>query len=92
MLLMDRDNLMVPGWSHVLSSTNDIAELEALRVRVGAPPRALHLKNPARPHLDLKLVSRALALVDAEVRVFDSTKELLRCWLQCQRDASIARG
>jgi len=92
MLLMDRENLMVPGWSHVLSSTNDLAELEALRDRVGAPPRALHLENPARPHLDLKLVSRALALVDAEVRVFDSTRALLRCWLQCQRDASVARG
>ncbi len=89
MLLMDRENLMVPGWSHVLSSTNDLAELEALRQRVGAPPRALHRKDPARPHLDLKLVSRALALVDAEVRVFDSTKELLRCWHGFQR-ATIA--
>ena len=26
---MDRENLYAPGWSHVLSTTNDIAELEA---------------------------------------------------------------
>jgi hypothetical protein len=91
MLLMDRENLMVPGWSHVLSSTNDLAELEALRQRVGAPPRALHQKDPARPHLDLKLVSRALALVDPEVRVFPSTRDLLRCWLDFQRSPAATR-
>ena len=82
---------MVPGWSHVLSSTNDLAELEALRDRVGAPPRALHRKNPARPHLDLKLVPRALALLDPEVRVYESTKDLLRCWLAFQRRPAPSR-
>lgn len=92
MLLMDRENLMVPGWSHVLSSSNDLAELEALRARVGAPPRALHRKDPARPHLDLKLVSRALALGDPEVRVFESTKDLLRCWCEFQRTNTAPRA
>jgi hypothetical protein len=41
MLVMDRENLWAPGWSHVLSTTDDVAELEAFRLRVGAPPEAL---------------------------------------------------
>jgi hypothetical protein len=85
MLLMDRENLLAPGWSHVLSSHNDIMELEALRVRVGAPPRALQLRNPARPHLDLKLWARDLAIEDPAVRVFGTTRELLRFWQACRR-------
>lgn len=84
MLLMDRDNLLVPGWSHVLSSTNDLAELDALRERVGAPRQAFHLRS-ARPHLDLKLEPRERALLDPEVRVFESTKDLIRFWRDCQR-------
>ncbi len=83
MLLMDRENLMVPGYSHVLSSRNDIGELEELRLRVGAPPRALHLRD-GRPHLDLKLEPRELALVDPEVRVFESTRALVAFWRACQ--------
>jgi hypothetical protein len=77
MLLMDRHNLFAPGWSHVLSSTNDLAELEELRVRVGAPARALHLGR-RWPHLDLKLEARARALADPSVRIFESTSDLLR--------------
>ena len=84
MLLMDRENLMGPGYSHVLSSRNDIGELEELRVRVGAPSRALHLRD-GRPHLDLKLEPRERALVDPEVRVFESTRDLLAFWRVCQR-------
>lgn len=83
MLLMDRENLLVPGYSHVLSSTNDVGELEELRIRVGAPPRALHLRD-GRPHLDLKLGPRDLALVDRTVRVFETTRELIRFWRVCQ--------
>ena len=83
MLLMDRENLLVPGYSHVLSSRNDIGELEELRVRVGAPPRALHLRD-SRPHLDLKLEPRDRALVDPRVRVFESTRDLIRFWRACQ--------
>jgi hypothetical protein len=87
MLLMDRVNLLVPGYSHVLSSGNDIGELEELRVRVGAPPRALHLRE-LRPHLDLKLEPRERALVDPEVRVFESTRDLIQFWKTCQRGES----
>ena len=87
MLLMDRDNLMVPGWSHVLSSTNDLAELDALRERVGAPRRAFHLRD-GRPHLDLKLEARDRALADPAVRVFPSTRDLLRFWHECQPRAA----
>lgn len=74
---MDRENLLAPGWSHVVSTTNDLTELEALRVRVGAPPPAFSHKG-RRPHLDLKWEARERALVDPEVRVFETTRELLR--------------
>ncbi len=79
MLLMDRENLVAPGWSHVLSTTNDLAELDGLRARVGAPREAFHLRD-GRPHLDLKLGPRERALEDPEVRVFATTRELLRFW------------
>ena len=81
---MDRENLLVPGWSHVLSSSNDLTELEALRIRVGAPRRAFHLGDGSRPHLDLKLEPRELAFRNPAVRVFESTRELLRAWLAAQ--------
>ena len=77
MLLMDRENLLAPGWSHVVSTTNDLAELDALRIRVGAPPPAFSHKG-RRPHLDLKWEARDRALVDPEVRVFETTRDLLR--------------
>jgi len=91
MLLMDRENLFAPGWSHVLSSRNDIEELEALRQRVGAPPGALHMKNPARPHLDLKLEPRARALADSTVQVFETTRQLLVFWETCQPGAGLRK-
>ncbi|HYC31282.1 MAG TPA: hypothetical protein VEB59_03285 [Gemmatimonadales bacterium] len=75
--MMDRENLHAPGWSHVLSTTNDLAELDAFRIRVGAPRQALHLGG-RWPHLDLKLEPRDLALADPEVRVFERTAEMLR--------------
>ena len=75
---MDRENLYAPGWSHVLSSTNDLEELEAFRISVGAPPQALHLGNRRWPHLDLKLEPRARALASPEVRVFERTSDMLR--------------
>jgi hypothetical protein len=77
MLLMDRVNLLAPGWSHVVSTTDDMAELNALRIRIGAPLPALEHKGK-RPHLDLKLEPRERALADPEVRVFETTRELLR--------------
>jgi hypothetical protein len=77
-IVMDRENLYAPGWSHVLSTTNDLAELDAFRHRVGAPREALHLGNRRWPHLDLKLEPRERALADPEVRVFERTGEMLR--------------
>jgi hypothetical protein len=75
-IVMDRENPMAKGWSHVLSSTNDLAELDRFRIRVGAPRQALHLGR--WPHLDLKLEPRAQALADPDVRVFDRTSDMLR--------------
>lgn len=75
---MDRENLTARGWSHVLSTTGDLEELEAFRIRVGAPPQALHLENRRWPHLDLKLEPRERALAAPDVRVFERTSEMLR--------------
>jgi hypothetical protein len=75
---MDRENLLAKGWSHVLSTTNDVAELRAFCLRVGAPLSALHLKNRRWPHLDLKLAPREQALACADVRVFERTSDMLR--------------
>jgi len=77
-IVMDRNNLTAPGWSHVLSTSNDVAELDRFRVQVGAPPQALQLGNRRYPHLDLKLEPRERALADPTVRVFERTKDMLR--------------
>lgn len=74
---MDRENIFARGWSHVLSTTNDVAELQAFARRVGAPAQALHLGN-RWPHLDLKLLPRERALAMPEVRVFERTADMLR--------------
>ena len=76
MIVMDRENLHAPGWSHVLSTTDDLDELDAFRIRVGAPRQALHLGR--WPHLDLKLEPRERALATPEVRVFERTSDMLR--------------
>jgi hypothetical protein len=76
-IVMDRENLMAPGWSHVLSTTDDLAELDEFRKRVGAPPQALHAGR-RWPHLDLKLEPRDRALILPGVRVFERTAEMLR--------------
>lgn len=78
MIVMDRENLHAPGWSHVLSTTNDLVELEQFRLQVGAPLRAFHIRGVRRPHLDLKLEPRDRALASPGVRVFDRTVELVR--------------
>jgi hypothetical protein len=75
-IVMDRENLHAPGWSHVLSTTHDLDELEAFRILVGAPRQALHLGR--WPHLDLKLEPRERALASPDVRVFERTSEMLR--------------
>jgi hypothetical protein len=77
-IVMDRVNLFAPGWSHVLSTTNDVQELRAFCLRVGAPAAALHLGNRRWPHLDLKLEPRECALACTDVRVFERTADMLR--------------
>jgi hypothetical protein len=77
-IVMDRENLWAKGWSHVLSTTNDVAELREFCRQVGAPPSALHLGNRRWPHLDLKLEARDRALARPGVRVFERTSEMLR--------------
>ena len=77
MIVMDRENIYARGWSHVLSTTNDINELQAFCARVGAPISALHLGSHW-PHLDLKLLPRDRALASPDVRVFERTAEMLR--------------
>lgn len=86
MIVMDRENLYAPGWSHVLSTSNDLDELEAFRISVGAPPQALHLGNRRWPHLDLKLEPRVRALASPEVRVFERTSDMLRYLHRLARD------
>lgn len=78
MIVMDRENLWSPGWSHVLSTTNDVDELSEFCIRVGAPLSALHLGNRRWPHLDLKLVPREQALACPDVRVFERSSDMLR--------------
>lgn len=78
MLVMDRHNLFAPGWSHVVSTTGDIAELEAFRLRVGAPAAALQTSNPRWPHLDLRGLPRQYALTCTDVLVFERSAELVR--------------
>jgi hypothetical protein len=77
MIVMDRVNLFAREWSHVVSSSNDITELEAFRLRVGAPPAALQVRNRRWPHLDLRDAPRETALGLADV-VVESTAELIR--------------
>ena len=77
MIVMDRENALAHGWSHVLSTTNDLGELDEFRRRVGAPREAFHLRG-RRPHLDLKLEPRERALREPDVMVFDRTADMLR--------------
>jgi hypothetical protein len=84
MLVMDRDNLWAPGWSHVLSTTDDLDELEAFRVRVGAPPAALQHRGHRWLHLDLKGPPRDRALASPDVRVFERSAEMIR-FLRAER-------
>jgi hypothetical protein len=77
MIVMDRENALARGWSHVLSTSNDLGELDEFRRRVGAPREAFHLRG-RRPHLDLKLEPRERALREPDVLVFDRTSDMLR--------------
>jgi hypothetical protein len=75
---MDRENLLARGWSHVVSTTNDVAELDAFRIRVGAPAAALQLTNPRWPHLDLRGGPRESALALRDIVIVERTSDLIR--------------
>ncbi len=75
---MDRENLLARGWSHVVSTTGDVAELEAFRVRIGAPAAALQLTNPRWPHLDLRGEPRERALAVGDIVIVERTSDLIR--------------
>lgn len=78
MIVMDRENLFARGWSHVVSTGNDIDELEAFRILVGAPPQALQVANRRWPHLDLRGEPRRLALESEGIVVVERTADLIR--------------
>ncbi len=78
MIVMDRENLFARGWSHVVSTANDVEELEAFRIAVGAPPQALQVANRRWPHLDLHGEPRRLALKAPGVVVVERTADLIR--------------
>lgn len=75
---MDRENLYARGWSHVVSTGNDVAELQAFRIRVGAPPAALQIRNGRWPHLDLTGASRQAALALTDIVIVERTSDLIR--------------
>jgi hypothetical protein len=77
-IVMDRENLLARGWSHVVSTTNDVAELDAFRIRVGAPAAALQLTNPRWPHLDLRGGPRESALALRDIVIVERTSDLIR--------------
>lgn len=80
MIVMDRENAMAAGWSHVHSDAPTLAaqaaELDAFRRRVGAPPSAFQ-PNGSWLHLDIKQGPRRRALACPDVRVFDSSRDLV---------------
>ena len=78
MIVMDRENLLARGWSHVVSTTDDLAELDAFRRRVGAPPQSLQTVNRRRPHLDLKGEPRQRALACTDIVIVERTRDLIR--------------
>ncbi len=78
MIVIDRENLLARGWSHAVSSTNDVAELDAFRRRIGAPLAALQLSNPDWPHLDLTGHVRMAALALPDVVLVATTRDLIR--------------
>ena len=72
-IVMDRENIWARGWSHVLSTTQRLAELRAFCERVGAPPPPCILGNRRWPHLDLEARRPGAGLACPDVRVFERT-------------------
>ena len=75
---MDRENIWARGWSHVLSTTNDVAELRKFCRRVGAPPVRLASGQPSVAPPRFEAAPRERALARPDVRVFERTSDMLR--------------
>lgn len=90
-IAMDRENLLARGWSHVVSTSHDVVELEAFRIRVGAPAAALQLGNPRWPHLDLRGAAREAALACRDIVITERTSDLIRHVRAAERAAKAER-
>lgn len=95
MLLIDRENSTARTWSHVLSSTDDLYELERFRQKVGAPKSSLQKPPEHDPaHLDLRGQPRFRALAIAErdggtvIRIYPTTRALVEAYHAFKRAAS----
>jgi hypothetical protein len=79
MIVMDRENAMARGWSHVHSDALKLedqeVELQAFRRKVGAPPSAF--QRGSWLHLDIMRGPRRKALGDPNVRVYATTRDLV---------------
>ena len=75
---MDRHNLTAPGWSHVLSTTNDVAELDGSGSGWGRRRRRCSSGTGAI-RTSISSSSRGTARSPIpEVRVFERTADMLR--------------
>jgi len=81
MIVMDRENAMAKGWSHVHSDAQTLEaqteELQRFRRKVGAPPSAFQANAPSWLHLDIMRGPRQKALADPSVRVFENSRDLV---------------
>jgi len=75
-IVMDRENAMARGWSHVLSTTNDLTELERFRIKVGAPRQALQAGKDA-PEDPLYDAAEMDGIVSADPRKPYDVREII---------------
>jgi hypothetical protein len=89
MILLERVHNVRRGWAHVLSSTDDRAELERFRHRIGAPKSAMQSRRPTAPHWHLDVCGgprlHALRLGPPEVAIYETTMDLMRAWRAMQQ-------
>lgn len=80
MIVMDRENALARGWSHVHSDAPTLEgqtrELQSFRRRIGAPASAFQGAG-SWLHLDVKRRPRAKALAAPDVTILESTRELV---------------
>ena len=74
-IVMDRENLLVPGWSHVLSTTNDLAELTRFGKRWGRRDRRFTWGGSGR----ISISSTSLATARSRIPACVSSRARRRC-------------